>query len=81
MNSLSYTIDLSCLQSNGFTLLWSKVKMSKDKNAEKINVENTGATLLALTIAHRSPPTPSSLLSTKVGFTILIYPYLMQKQK
>ncbi len=25
-----------------FTLLWSKVKMSKDKNAEKINVENKG---------------------------------------
>jgi hypothetical protein len=23
-----------------FTLLWSKVKRSKDKNAEKINVEN-----------------------------------------
>jgi hypothetical protein len=31
-----------------FTLIWSKVKMSKDKNAEKINVENTGETFLAL---------------------------------
>jgi hypothetical protein len=29
----------------GFTLLWSKVKMSKDKN-----VENTGETFLALTL-------------------------------
>jgi hypothetical protein len=48
--------------------------MSKDKNAEKINVENTGETFLALTLIHRSPPTPSFLfstffLSTKVGFT------------
>jgi hypothetical protein len=48
--------------------------MSKDKNAEKINVENTGETFLALTFTHRSPPTPSFLfstflLSTKVGFT------------
>jgi hypothetical protein len=53
-----------------FTLIWSKVKMSKDKNAEKINVENTGETFLALTLTHRSPPTPSFLFSTKVGFTI-----------
>ncbi len=29
----------------GFTLIWSKVKMSKDKN-----VENTGETFLALTL-------------------------------
>jgi hypothetical protein len=48
--------------------------MSKDKNAEKINVENTGETFLALTLTHRSPPTASFLfspflLSTKVGFT------------
>ncbi len=47
-----------------FTLLWSK-----DKNGEKINVENTGETFLAPTFTHRSPPTPSFLLSTKVAFT------------
>jgi len=39
----------------GFTLLWSKIKISKDKNAEKISVGNTGETFLALTL--------------KVGFT------------
>jgi hypothetical protein len=48
--------------------------MLKDKNAEKINVKNTGETFLALTLTHRSPPTSSFLfsaflLSTKVGFT------------
>jgi hypothetical protein len=34
---------------------------------ENKNVEDTGETFLALT--NRSPPTPSFLLSTKVGFT------------
>ncbi len=34
---------------------------------ESKNVENTGETFLTLT--YRSPPTPSFLLSTKVGFT------------
>jgi hypothetical protein len=48
--------------------------MSKDKNDEKINVENTGETFLALTLTHRSLFTPSFLFSTfllsiKVGFT------------
>ncbi len=48
----------------------------ESKNAEKINVENTGEIFLALafTLTHRSPPTPSFLfstffLSTKLGFT------------
>jgi hypothetical protein len=60
--------EVSSSTHNGFTLLWSK-----DKNAEKINFENTGETVLTLT--HRSPPTPSFLfstflLSTKVRFTV-----------
>jgi hypothetical protein len=62
--------------------------MSKDKNAEKINIENTGETFLALTLTHRSPPTPSFLfstflISTKVGFTTETRPmflsYLFKK--
>jgi len=38
---------------------------------ESKNVENTGETFLALT--HISPPTPSFLFSTKVGFTQFIF--------
>jgi hypothetical protein len=41
----------------------------ESKNAEKIYVENTGETVLGLILTHRSPPTPSFLLSTKVAFT------------
>jgi len=36
----------------GFTLIWSKIKMSEDKNGEKINVKNTGETFLTLTLTQ-----------------------------